>query len=69
MSRKLKITLPPDLDAPDDLNFFGGTVEIDGAQAEAVRVAAGLLESDNLLSQRNGLIHSTPPPFTASPEK
>ena len=51
MSRKLKITLPPDLDAPDDLNFFGGTVEIDGAQAEAVRVAAGLLESDNLLSQ------------------
>jgi hypothetical protein len=32
----VRVVIPPDLDASDDLHFFGGTVEVDGAQAEAV---------------------------------
>ncbi len=42
--RSVRVTIPPNLDAEDDLHFFGGTVQIDDAQSEAVLVAAGLLE-------------------------
>lgn len=46
MSGTVCVTLPPDIDAQDDLHFFGGSFQLDGSQAEAVLVAAGLSETE-----------------------